>query len=252
MEPKQKAFKKEVEDYKSGFFRATFTDVADLKDEITKALRQLSETRKALSDSEFSERTGKALTEILGNRSSFRNTPTLVQVFWPQPLQQLDLAKIEDELPETFAAMGRNKLVVIKNGYDDIRGRKHVGLRSKDNHLVFYEDGLMLAGLDPIVEREGFHFAKYYVAPSRLRELASGMSKLFKSNGGWCHLELRGMEMSHVRELPEKGTSSMSIPTRPDEDNVFTAQKLLIPYEPAAYVEWVEGQIKRMQRAFDR
>ncbi len=250
MEPKQKAFKKEVEDYKSGFFRAAFSDIADLKDEITKALRQLAETRKAAPDSEFAQRIEKATVEILGSSRSSRNDPMFVLAFWPQPMQSIDLAEIGEELAEKFTTMGRNRLVVVKEGYDDLHGRKHVGLKSRDNRLVYFEDGLVLLGLDPIVEREGFHFTSYYVPPTRLRELASGAAMLFTANGGWCHLELRGMEMAHVHELPEKGTSSMSMGMRSEEDSVFSAQKLFIPFQSGAYLEWVESQIKRMQRAF--
>ena len=75
MEPRQLEFRKEVENYASGFFRASFNDALTLKDEIIIGLRQFDQAQNAADEAEFEQRlkTGMQAIESWAEKESEKN-----------------------------------------------------------------------------------------------------------------------------------------------------------------------------------
>ncbi len=84
MEIRQAAFRSEVEDYATGFFRASFTTPAELKDEVIKGLRQLDELENAMPNEQFdrhveeSVKKSERLVSVARARASNRISATAV------------------------------------------------------------------------------------------------------------------------------------------------------------------------------
>ncbi len=248
MEERQQALKAEVEEYKSGLFRAAFSSPEDLKDEIVRALKQLEITRNASTEKEFLKVLKKAQNSV--EDFLHHGNPELTISIWPQPLHHRDLNKAESELDGIFSQLCGAGLANLKDGYEEVTKKDHVGVKSGKNQHLLFENGLILFAFDPTVKREGTFFDASFVPPSRLHELCEGISRIVDINGAWCEIKLSGMDGKRVEELPPIGTSSMGYSMFGDEEAAF--QRLLIPMTYDVLAEWLNYCVGRFERIFSK
>ncbi|MFQ5686212.1 MAG: DUF4062 domain-containing protein [Candidatus Scalindua sp.] len=246
-EETQASFQKEVEDYQSGVFRAKFSDPNDLKDEIIKGLRELHLMKQTASPEKFKERIEVALKQIKG--FSFFDGVELVIIWWPQPTRNIDIVTLEAKLDEKFTQMCSSKLAIMRDGYEPELKRDWTGIKSQNNTLAYFDDGLIVFMLDPIIKKEGFVFSNYFAPPSRIKELCSGAYEIFEGNNGWCYVGLENMDNVFVHELPGSG-NSISFPM--DQEDSASFNKLFIPNTPTVYNQWIDMCINRFKRIFSQ
>ena len=246
MEPKQKKFIEEVEDFKTGFFRANFATPEDLMKEIIKGLRQLDHVYTAASEEEFfgliSERSQ------LGNSYAFSNRAILRLVFWPQPPEKPDLDNIHKNVEDLFISLAKNRLIPMKDGYNEIIEKDHVGLEGKDFIHVTFEDGMKLFLLNPTEPDASGSFGHMFVSPSRVTSLCQGVYQTLGLNGAWCFLGLDGMNYSVFGEPPPSGTSQVSLGGFNQKDADF--RQLLIPINKESYMQWIQNCTGTLRRIY--
>lgn len=246
-EESQASFQKEIEDYQSGLFRAKFSDPNDLKDELIKGLRELQLMEQATSPEKFKNRIETALKQI--KESSLFDGADLVIAWWPQPARNIDIVTLEEELDAKFARMCSNKLAVMQNGYEPQLKRDWTGIKSKNNTVAYFDDGLIVCRLDPIIKKEGFIFSHHFVPPSKIKELCSGSYEIFEGNNGWCYIGLEKMDNIFVKKFSESGDSiSFSMA----QENSASFNKLFIPFTPTVYNQWIDMCINRFKRIFSQ
>lgn len=245
MEDTQKVFRKEVEDFTTGFFRGAFQTPEDLKDEIVKSLRQLNQAQQAVPEDEFKERVDSAVSSVVGYSS--RRDPVLSLAFLPQPLRDVDIVHIEARLDLVFSELCAKGVLVMREGYKAECQRDWTGLKAKDASVAFFSDGLIMLQLSPIDRRDDF-FSGSFAPPSRIKNLAAGAFSIVEATSCWAYVSLSGMEHVVVRELPEGKISSMTMRMHGDTEAAF--EKLFIPLTQNAYVSWIEQCLRRFERIF--
>jgi len=245
MDASQAAFRKEVEDFTSGFFRSTFNSPEELKDCIVKSLRQLNQAQQAVLEDEFMGKIDRAVSAV-GGYSSGRN-PLLSLAFLPQPMRDVDIVGIETKLDSVFTVLCAKGVLVMREGYKPECQRDWTGIRSKDASVAFFADGLILLLLTPIERRDDF-FSGSFAPPSRIKNLAIGAFPLVEASGCWVAMKLSGMDHVMVKELPEGKITSLSMRMHGDTEAGFN--KLFIPLTTASYESWIDQCLKRFQRIF--
>jgi len=248
MEKRQQEFKIKVEDFQSGLFRAVFSSPEELKDEIIRALKQIEISHDAPTEDEFNVRQKEAYNESEG---FFHYAETELSFsFWPQPLRSVDLNKAESELDGVFGKLCGTGLVLLKDGYSEVKEKNYVGIKSEKTRYLTFHDGLVLITLDPTLKREGSFFDTSFVPPTRVKVLGEGVSQIVDFSGAWCGIRLKGMDGKSIEELPPEGTSSFGI--RMFGDNEAQMQKLFVPMTQGAFLEWVDYCIGRFKRIFSK
>ena len=245
-EEAQSAFRSRVEDFSAGFFRESFSSPEQLKDGIIKGLRQLSQFENAIPEKEFIARVEKGISE-LSQFFLFRE-PEMFTAFWPHPKREIDIVELENQTDEIFERLCRVGLTSFREGYEPILKRDYTGLKSGDTRIAFFHDGLIVFLTSPVVKREGFFFSNYFAPPSRIKELAHGIFKLFDANSGWCRLEFREMENITVKELPKTNVNQISMGSM--GENKFSFDRLFIPLTESGYLKWIDMSINRLKRIF--
>ncbi|ODS33986.1 MAG: hypothetical protein SCARUB_00857 [Candidatus Scalindua rubra] len=246
-EEAQIKFQKEVEDYQSGLYRAKFADPNGLKDEIIKGLRELHLMEQAAPPEIFEKRIETALKQIKG--FSFFDGTELLVVWWPQPTRNIDIVSLEAKLDEKFTEMCSNKLAIMRDGYEPELKRDWTGIRSQKNTLAYFDDGLIVFILNPIIKKVGLIFSDHFASPSRIKELCLGAYEIFEGNNGWCYIGLENMDNVFVHELPESGNSiSFSM----DQEDSASFNRLFIPITPTVYNQWIDMCINRFKRIFSQ
>lgn len=247
MEPRQAAFRDEIAEYHSGYFRETYTASSDLKDKTIAALLQLGRARKACSESAFRARLEQVQIERANWRRS-QNDALFSIAFLPQPNRQIDLSDRENRMDDIFYTVCREGLGTIQAGYSPLAGPDYVGFESKSTQARFYEDGLVITHADPTSKNRESHFSSFYVPPSNLTRLGKAAFTMFEANGGWCQIGLAGMEHAVIAELPHSANSSFSMGFRSETAAAFA--RLLVPCTKATYNDWVNSSVARLQRRF--
>lgn len=247
MEPKQFAFRAEVESYHSGFCRELFSTPEELKDKLIQNLLRLSRTCSAITEAEFERRIEDAATQGHGWSGS-PNEATFSFAFLPQPRKDLDLRGLVSGRNRTFALLSELGLASMQNGYDTIDERDHTGLKSRNTIVRQYDDGLFTLETSVTVQAPGISFASWYVPPSRVLSMGQSCFHLIQANGGWCRIGLKGMEMAVMTELPTTPSNSFSLANRGEKEG--GQNKLLIPCTQSAYEAWLDTAVARLERQF--
>lgn len=245
MDVPQVAFRKEVEDFTSGFFRSKFRTPEDLKDSIVLSLRQLNQAQQAVPEEEFIGKVDRAVSAIIGYSSG--RDPLLSLAFLPQPMRDVDIVGIEAKLDLFFTVLCAKGVLVMREGYKPECHRDWTGIKSKNASVAFFADGLILLLLSPI-ERRDDYFSGSFAPPSRIKSLVTGAFPLVEASGCWASMKLSGMDHVMVKELPEGKITSLSMRMHGDTEAGFN--KLFIPLTAASYESWIEQCLKRFQRIF--
>lgn len=248
-EPKQEQFVRSVQDYHNGYFRATFATPEDLKDAISKSLNQLKHNSDSESRASF-EACLREAEQTLQNRHELnqRNEPLLQVAFWSQPAAANDIIAVEKQSDEYFSKIHAARLASLKDGYKTITGSTFTAIKCSESTLVFFENGLVVLRLNPVVQDQNSHFAFQFVSPSRVQQLALACSAFVKGYSAWVSLKVSGMEHKNFEELPPASQTSYSLSMYGPPEKEFV--KLFSPYNKADYEEWIEHSIAMMERCF--
>lgn len=243
MEPKQRAFKEEVEQYSQGVFRTTFTTAEQLKDEIVRSLRHHETMEQAVPEGEFQARVDGAITNLLGFHD---DAPSLVLAFLPQPGRLANISSIEQRIDEVFATSCSAGLARLRDGFEMLDNSSYTGFRSGKSRLVFWADGLIVLLVNPTLETDSL-FSGMFAPPDRLEAISIGFQQLISDAAGFAHIELRNMSNTYVAPLPSGSSLTMRMSSS-DDPVRFT--RLFTPLTVGAYEEWVRHCIAQFERAF--
>ena len=241
-EEKQKDFKKEVESYSDGVFRASFNTPQQLKDEIIKALRQIETMEQAVSNEEFDSKITAALKQLSDGDD---DNPEFVIGFLPQPERIVDIVSLENELDKIFEKMCKAGLASFRDGYDSIEESEFTGLKTGESKIGFFADGLILFITEPTEENSSL-FANYFVPPSKLQKLAEGIIQVVDVTSAHVYIGLHGMGSAYVAD-PHRG-SGISMRMWGKDCEEFT--RLFLPVTPASFNDWAQHCINRFSRTF--
>lgn len=252
MEPAQRAFCDEVENYSAGFYRGSYSSPDEAKNEIIRALRQLENRFDAASEADFEDRLTKAAEATRNNWSRVTHQGAHLRcAWWPQPVLDLDLKHIEHNLDSYFDKLCETGLAMKRHGYEPITGKEHTGIRTEKNAAFFFEDGLIIVQSDPTAEDSGpASMAFSFVPPSKVKQLAMASSHLFAETGAWCQIRLEGLDGKNFTELPTDTRGPVSIPMYGDHS--ATHNQLLIPYTIERFEQTLERAIGRFERTFSQ
>lgn len=245
MEDQQKAFRQEVENFSTGFFRGSFRSPEELKDGIVKSLRQLNQAQQAIPQEEFSSKINHAVSEVAGYSSA--RTPVLCLAFLPQPMRGMDIVSVEGRLDSIFSLLCQNGVMTMREGYSPECKRDWTGIKTKDASVAFFSDGMILLLLSPVVRSDNY-FSGSFASPSRIKGLAAAAFPLVEATSCWAHVSLSGMDHVVVREPPEGNVTSMTMRMYGDKEAAF--DQLFIPLTQDAYARWIEQCLKRFERIF--
>jgi hypothetical protein len=248
MEPAQAKFRREVEDFHTGFFRASFGTPEELKDEVVRGLRQLEQASHALPEERFLARVQAAMGSA---GSGWRSDALLSIGFLPQPEVRLHLPDVEASADVIFTKLCNAGLAFLRDGYEMDGEPEVVVIRSNATELRLFHDGLRLIRVRPqLPERERASFDSMFVPPSYVRKLASSAFSLFDANSGWCYIGLAGMEHHVMRERPQERVTSISLPMR--SDVAAEERRLFQPLTRPAYEAWIKQAVELFERRFRR
>ena len=169
---RQADFRREVEDFDSGLFRATFLTPEQLKDEVVRGLRQVEEAGRAWPEVRFVGR----IEEAIGTQSSGfgRNEPRLTVGFFPQPEMRVHLPEIENHGDQLFTQLCETRLASLRDGYKMDGTAESMRIRSGDTELNIFEDGLRLIFLRPqSPARDRSSFDLMFVPPTLVKAPAT-------------------------------------------------------------------------------
>jgi hypothetical protein len=244
MEPEQVEFRKEVEHFQGGFFRASFESPEELKDEIISALRQLETMSQAIPEEELNSRVAAAIKDVQ-EESYYGDSPAMVLAFLPQPERNVDIVGLEEKLDDLFQTLSHAGLVSLREGFKQLEKENFTGLHSGELKLACFADGMVLLRVNPTVMNESL-FSGRFAPPDKLRAIAIGFQNLVTQRFGYVHIGLYEMDNVYVAPMP-KG-SSMSVKMFDKSEAHFN--RLFAPFTPGAYSEWVDQSIKRFGRTF--
>lgn len=246
-EPPQQLFCEEVEGYSDGFFRETYLDIGELKDEIVKGLIGLRQQFDAASEGDFRSRFAAADPLRDDRRGTYAGDAILTCAFWPQPTEDVDVVALEDELDSYFHRLCDGGLASLKDGYETLSERYCTGIKCGDQSLRVFEDGLTVYTVVAQQSSQESLLSSFFVSPARVTQLALGAGRLFSGNGAWVFIRLSKMEGKNFAE-PHPGLRSCSTPMY-SEDYADHA-KLLIPYGEDVYAAWIKRSIRQFGRIF--
>ena len=246
MEEKQQHFKKEVEDYQDGFFRASFESPAELKDEIIKALRQLETMSQAVPENVFNDRIEHILSEINDDQYTNDSEPSLVLAFFPQPERTVDIVGLEDKLDDIFHVMGSNNLIKIRDGYKPKLENHWTGIDAGFLRLGYFSDGFIVLKVNPTKINEDSFFSGHFAPPDELQRYSSGFKNLITEKSGYVYIALYNMHNTYVAPVPDGSSFSMKI----FAEDEASFNRLFTPITNGGYIEWIDQCIKRFTRLF--
>lgn len=249
MEERQTAFRQEVEAFHSGFCRDQFGSEEQLKDAVVKQLVRLERSCKAVSESQFRERLEETVEPSWHGTS---RDATFRFAFLPQPARDVDLRRVESERDAIFSKLASAQLMTLRDGYEANDAPNHVGIRSGQVDVRYFDDGLVTYQAPASVENDRHAFNSGYVPPSHVRSMANACHVLISANGGWCHISLSGMENAVMEELPLESTNTFSGSVRFGRETQAERNKLLIPCTEGAFTQWVDRVVARLERQFGR
>lgn len=242
MEPKQDAFKREVEAFQGGVFRASFATAQELKDHVIRALRQLETMSQAVSEEEFKGRIDAVLEDIVDDWNS---EPELILAFLPQPERMVDIVGLEAELDAMFHTLCSAGLAQFRDGYKPKIKPHWTGLETGKIRIACFPDGMVILLTNPTAENDSL-FSGHFAPPGTIQNFAYGFQGLIEANSGFVRLELRNMSNAYVADPPSG--SSLSMKMWGDDQGGFS--KLFVPLTTGTYENWVEHCINRLKRQF--
>jgi len=246
MEPAQAEFRRELEDFHTGFFRASFGTPEQLKDEVVRGLRQLEQAGRALPEKELVARVQAAM-EPAG--SGWGSEARLSIGFLPQPEMRLHLPDVEGSADAIFTKLCNAGLASLRDGYEMEGEADDVVIRSGTAELRLFQDGLRLIRVRPqLPDRERASFDNMFVPPSYVRKLATSAFGLFEANSGWCYIGLAGMQHHVMRERPHERVTSISLPMR--SEDAAEERRLFQPLTRPAYEGWIKQVVELFERRF--
>lgn len=242
MEPKQDAFKEEVEAFQGGVFRASFATAQELKDQVIRALRQLETMSQAVSEEEFKGRIDAVLGDLIDD---WKSEPELILAFLPQPERLVDIVGLEAELDAMFHTLCDSGLAQFRDGYKPNIEPHWTGLETGKVHIACFPDGMIVLLTNPTAENDSL-FSGHFAPPGTIQKIAIGFQGLINANSGFVRIELRNMSNAYVADLPTG--SSLSMKMWGDDNLGFS--KLFVPLTTGTYQDWVEHCINRLKRLF--
>ena len=242
MEPRQETFRREVEAYQGGVFRASFSTSGELKDQVIRALRQLETTNQAISEGEFTGRIDTAIAEL---SDSWNNGPELVLGFLPQPEQMVDIVGLENELDGLFRSLCDSGITQLRDGYEAHTEANWTGLVSGRHRIAWFPDGLIAFLTNPTVESDSL-FSGSFAPPDDIERIAKGFRAIINANAGYVHIALLHMENTYVAPVP----SGTSLSMRMGGSDRAGFSRLFVPLTVGAYDDWIEHCINRFSRQF--
>lgn len=242
MEPKEVAFKEEVEAYQGGVFRASFATAQELKDQVIRALRQLETMSQAVSEEEFKGR----IDAVLGDfRDDWNDDPELILTFLPQPERMVDIVGLEAELDAIFHTLCNAGLSKFRDGYEPKIEPHWTGLETGKIRIACFPDGMIVLLTNPTIENDSL-FSGHFASPGTIQNVAYGFQNLINVNSGYVRIELRNMSNAYVANLP--ADSSLSMKMWGDDSLGFS--RLFVPLTAGSYQDWVAHCINRLKRQF--
>lgn len=242
MEDEQISFKKEIEVYDSGFFRTKFSSPEELKDLVVKSIRTWELEKTAVNTEAFMER----VKSILLDKGS-RNEGMGIVVFWPQPVQEIDLSEIEKNSDDLFTQICKTDAAILRKGYELISESKKVTLKSGTTELSYYSDGLISLSFNTEKEdNRGFSFDYCFVSPSKFSSIALKSQIFIKSKAILCLVGLCGMDNRYFDEPVAGNSLTMPMFKQPSE----LSAKLFNPYTEISYKEWIDLEVKKFKRIY--
>lgn len=252
MEPAQRAFCDEVENYTAGFYRGSYASPDEAKDEIIRALRQLENRFDAAPEADFDDRVTKATEATSNNWGRFAHQGARLScAWWPQPLLDIDLRDIDRHLDAYFDTLCDAGLATKRRGYEAVTGKAHTGIRTEKTTAFFFEDGLVMVQSDPTAEGSDLtSMAFSFVPPSNVKRFAMAGARLFTETGAWCQIRLDGLDGKNFTELPADTRGGVRIPMH--GDNSAMHNQLLIPYTIERFEQTLDRAIGRFERIFSQ
>lgn len=246
MEPKQRAFKKEVEAYQSGQFRQAFSAPEELKDGVVKALRLWERGNEAIPAEEFEGLVDEALRDAMDS-IGYGYDPRVVFAYLPQPAIALDVGGVEAELDDIFAHLCSAGLARMRDGYENEGGHRWAGLASDKLQYAAFDKGLRLLAVAPISER-GTSWGGQFLPPDRVRAAAHGFYELLPVSSGFVALRLLKMGQAFVAENP--GENSLQMRGFGGEDDDYSTTHFFNPLSHGAFEDWLNRTMKAIERRY--
>ena len=238
---RQQTFLSEVEAYQSGVFRASFSSVLELNNEIIKAMRQIDTMSQAISEDAFKAR----IAVVLQDRHRYQEEPELIMAFLPQPEPMVDIVSIEHDMEKKFALLCQAGVTQFRDGYELLDHAHWTGFISGSNTFYFCADSLILLTCNPIPPNGGF-FEGYFAPPAQIASIAKGFRHIISAQSGLVHLAMHHMENTYVAD-PPRGTS---LTLRMSGENEAEFSRLFIPLTEGNYNDWIDHCINRLSRIF--
>lgn len=244
---KQAAFVNEVSDYKQGFFRASFSDPAELTKTVIQGLSRMEKAKNAISEKGFLERISAAsATRAYGSNSY---SPMLEFAFLPQPPQQHIVHSASQRRDEIFQTLHQLGLAQLRKGYEDWDDKTFTGLKSSDTSWRIFDDGLVIIEADASIPQPQHSVGLYFVPPSRLIQMFTACFQVATEGSGWYRIGLKNLDMAKIEEPPAQAPRSYTMPMRRDKA-VYESQ-LFIPATRPAFERWAQESIARMARSLE-
>jgi hypothetical protein len=243
MEPKQLAFREEVEQYLNGVFRAGFSAPSGLKDQVIRSLRHLETMEQAVSEDEFRQRMDKAEKALIGFHDDH---PLLVCAFLPQPERLVDIVSLEDDIDQIFATACSAGITQLRDGYEVLADGNWTGLKSARVRLGYGANGLTVLLANPTAENDSL-FSGHFAPPDDIERVAKGFFQLINQKSGYAQVALRNMGNCYVAPIPNGSSLSMKMF---GSDEITEFSRLFVPLTIGAYEEWIDLCVRRFGRIF--
>jgi len=243
---KQAEFKREVEEYQGGLFRASFRNAGELKDGITQALNRLKSRSQAISPEKFEGDVEEALSEMTGNWGQ-NDDPELIMAFKPHPERRVNLTAFESGLDELYANACQLGYCQMRDGYETIGGADWAGLKSGPSRIAHFSDGLIVLTNYSAPESTGL-FAGKFLPPEVLTERAQSFPEIINSASGFVYLALRNMENGYVARHP--GGDSLSMRMWGSGGDKIGFSNLFVPLSPGDYSMWIDWCVGKLRRQY--
>jgi hypothetical protein len=244
MDERQTFFRTSVENYSDGFFRASFTNSSELKDEVVRGIAQLNASLSANSEAEFKA----TIDDAMGSARRYNSDKTYLRIaYLPQPIKQLHLPQLDQKDDAYFTKMCAVGLGQLRDGYKVIEeGHREsfMGIETKYAKLKLYESGLTLIEINNL-SSSTHTFATFTISPSKVSAMSKAAINLMDANSIWCHLGLFGIDNKSFQEIDE-GKNSFSLASSGTDE--ICAYRLFQPINTSNYEAWVGATIATWQR----
>lgn len=243
---KQAEFKREVDAYQGGLFREVFSNPAQLKDCVTRALNRVKSADQAITPSQFEAEAEEALSK-LSDSWSRSDEPELFLIFKPQPARRVNLTAVENSLDDLFMKACRFGYGQMRDGFEPVGGPSWVGLKSGTTQLTNFSDGLVILTKNPAPDTSGL-FAGNFLPPEVLQTYARNFLELIDASSGFVQFGLRNMENGYVAQHPGGDSLSMNMWDSGDGSSCYS--QLFVPLSPGEYLAWIEWCVGEFRRQY--